>query len=174
MLFLLQYLVKFLHVHHHTPPPYTTTHQRRCCRCRRCTRTTVPYHTPPYTTAQHTTVHQGTPPYTSTVHHHTQPYTTAHHRTLPCARLHPMFFWDEGLVNCSLKPEGACTASCTMSSNQRDGWYVLTCTEAVHKRCSGHKGIGCKRDGWWVTSCRKAVNMLCDRGALCLVFGGVW
>jgi hypothetical protein len=136
VLFLLQYLVKFLHVHHHTPPPYTTTHQRRCCRC---TRTTVNHRTLPHTIVHHrtahhrapryttvhlhrtppyTTVHHRTPPHT-TAHHRTPPHTTAHHRTPPCARLHPMFFWDEGSVN---TPRMECTKE--TSSSDSSGYML--------------------------------------------------
>ena len=38
------------------------------------------------------------------------------------------------IVICKHENKG-CNASCGVSANQRDGWYVTTCDEAVGKKC---------------------------------------
>jgi hypothetical protein len=42
-----------------------------------------------------------------------------------------------GYIIVQCKAVGCCTASCSCSANQRDGWYVLTCTEEVLRKCGG-------------------------------------
>lgn len=75
------------------------------------------------------------------------------------------------IVNCK-----NCPAACAVSCNQRDGWYVTTCHDAVLRQCSSGAGT------WYVWWCTVVyVVVWCcmvwyagEHGGACWCMGGVW